>query len=144
MDSVSRENWLKIATNLERSDSAGSWVLRPGKSDCRGTTGPLGRAGWALDIGHALEISADVSVLVEVFRNQRRGLFALEGIELALDAGLHLFVPTGFCDGQHLLKPDLLSLFPGLIHYREASGIHLDAHQSHPRRDQSISRAYRL
>ena len=41
MDSVSRENWLKIATNLERSDSASSWFYARAKAIAEGRPDPL-------------------------------------------------------------------------------------------------------
>jgi hypothetical protein len=41
MDSVSRENWLKIAACLGRSDSAGSWFYARAKAIAEGRPDPL-------------------------------------------------------------------------------------------------------
>ena len=41
MDSVSRANWLKIAANLGRSDSAGSWFYARAKAIAEGRPDPL-------------------------------------------------------------------------------------------------------
>jgi hypothetical protein len=41
MDSVSRENWFKIAATLGRSDSAGSWFYARAKAIAEGRPDPL-------------------------------------------------------------------------------------------------------
>ena len=41
MDSVSRANWLKIAANLGRSDSAGGWFYARAKAIAEGRPDPL-------------------------------------------------------------------------------------------------------